>query len=308
MSNQVHSLKFVETTHLPENPEPGVIYRLLPLTVEDSYYDERTDRNIGIISATEQEILRKSVVGVAGTGGMGGLAAAQLARIGVAHLKIADSEVFDNSNLNRQFAARRGTIGKNKAFETARAIRQITPDVLIDVYPSGINAVTAEHFVDGCSVICDEIEFFAVKPRLQLHQAARQKGISLFCCDVIGFGTRIFFFTPESMTMEAFLGLSGEEKMEPWVIRRLLSRFAPELPPDISEELVNVQTVGRQKATIFGGTPPLSAGILLDCLCLYLMGTQKRPWVVNVPEMPGYCLFDVGQWRANVYTGVWWNE
>lgn len=279
---------------------------LEPELVDASYYWERVDRNMGIITPEEQEKLRQSTIGVAGCGGMGGLVAAQLARIGIGRLKIADCEVFDVSNLNRQFGARFDSIGRNKAAVTAEEIRRITPDVHIDVYEAGVTQENAGNFVDGCDVLCDEIELFAVKPRLLLHQAARRAGISLYCCDVVGFGTRIFFFTPTSMTMEEFLGLTGEESFEPWIVRQLIDRFAPELCNEISEETITTRFIEQKKAAIFGGTPLLSAGILIDCLTITLLGRTKCPWVVPVPEMPGYCLFDAGEWKTSVVRGQWW--
>jgi len=183
---------------------------------------------------------------------MGGLVATQFARIGVGHLKIADCEVFDRSNINRQFGARLDTVGKNKALVTGEEIRRITPDVQIDIYEEGITEDSVEDFVKGCSVICDEIEFFAIKARLMLHRAARDKGISLFNCNVVGFGTRIFFFTPTSMTMEEFLGLTGDEKIEPWVIHRILERLVPELPHEVPKELVDSMMIREKKVQYLG--------------------------------------------------------
>jgi len=271
--------------------------------VDPTYYWDRVDRNIGIITKEEQEILRASTIAIAGCGGMGGLVATQFARIGVGYLKIADSEVFDRSNINRQFGARLDTIGKGKALVTAEEIQRITPDVRIDVYEEGINEDTVEDFVKGCSVICDEIEFFGIKPRIMLHQVARRHGISLFCCNVVGFGTRIFFFTPKSMTMEEFLGLTGEEEIEPWITRRLVERLLPEVPnaeSEASQEVLNTRIIQNKQAPIFGGTPPISAGILIDSVSLFLIGeAENRPWIVRIPEMPGYCLFDVGKWVKN---------
>ncbi len=274
--------------------------------VDETYYWDRIDRNIGIISREEQGILKNSTIGIAGCGGMGGLVAAQFARIGVGYLKIADCEVFDRSNINRQFGAMFDTVGKNKAVVTAQEIRRITPDLRIDVYDEGINEDSVEDFVKGCSVVCDEIELFAIKPRLMLHKTARSFGVPVFCCDVIGFGTRIFFFSPDSMTMEELLGLSGDEKIEPWIVRRLLERFAPESPNEFTEELIVSMFIGEKKAAIFGGTPLISSGILVDSVCLFLIGTDHRPWIVPVPKMPGYCLFDAGEWKTRVVRGKWW--
>ena len=144
------NLKIVQAYDLPGNPDADSVYELLPKDFSQSYYDERTDRNIGWITREEQEMLKNSVVGIAGCGGMGGLVAATLLRLGVGEIRIADIEVFDRSNLNRQFAASKNTIGKSKAFETAKILRDISDDTKIAVYPQGITEETAENFSEKC--------------------------------------------------------------------------------------------------------------------------------------------------------------
>src|SRR6202142_2386032 len=211
MSAIKHGLKIVECFDLPEYPSADTAYRLLPRHADEAYYTERTDRNRGWITRDEQEILRRSVVGIAGCGGMGGLLASIFLRLGVGEIRIAANEVFDVSNINRQFAAGRGTVGMSKAFETARMARAVTDDTTLVVYPQGIVEQTVVPFLQGCDVVCDEIEFWAVGARILLHRAARSLGICLFNCNTVGFGTRLFLFEPKGYTMEEVLGLTYGE-------------------------------------------------------------------------------------------------
>src|SRR3989338_6197970 len=90
-------------------------------------------------------------------------------------------------------------------------LRDVTDDSTIVVYPQGIDEDTAGQFIAGCDVLCDEIEFWAVGSRILLHREARKHGVSVFNCNTIGFGTRLFFFTPQSATMEECLGFSYVE-------------------------------------------------------------------------------------------------
>ena len=83
---------------LPEKAAEDIVYRLLPKNVDDEYYRERTDRNIGWITREEQEMLRKKAVGIAGCGGMGGFLGQILVRLGIGELTICDTERFDISN------------------------------------------------------------------------------------------------------------------------------------------------------------------------------------------------------------------
>jgi hypothetical protein len=117
-----NQISIVEQFELPDGLAPRTAYRLLPCDRGEEYFRERTDRNLGWISWEEQELLRSTVIGVAGCGGMGGQLAEKFLRLGVGEVRIADSEVFDASNLNRQFAVLRNTLGKSKALETARML------------------------------------------------------------------------------------------------------------------------------------------------------------------------------------------
>ncbi|MDD5657702.1 MAG: sulfur carrier protein ThiS adenylyltransferase ThiF [Elusimicrobia bacterium] len=76
------------------------------------------------------EALRRRVVGVAGCGGLGSNAAVALVRAGVGELILADFDVVEESNLNRQ-AYERPDIGAEKVRALARHLRAINPAVRI---------------------------------------------------------------------------------------------------------------------------------------------------------------------------------
>ena len=96
-------------------------------------YDELTTRNIGFVSHDEQQQLRRAKVFVAGVGGMGGAAVACLVRAGVGHIEIADHDVFEVSNLNRQIFANLDTCGVEKTTATRDAIARINPECKVVV-------------------------------------------------------------------------------------------------------------------------------------------------------------------------------
>jgi tRNA A37 threonylcarbamoyladenosine dehydratase len=70
-------------------------------------YDEMTTRNAGFLTPAEQRTLHDARVFVCGVGGMGGAALQSLVRAGVGHFTLADMDVFETSNLNRQLFARK---------------------------------------------------------------------------------------------------------------------------------------------------------------------------------------------------------
>ena len=271
-----------------------------------SEYLKRIDRNLGVISPKEQEILHNSCVAIAGCGGMGGLVAIQLSRIGVGRIKIADGDIFEASNLNRQYAAKQSTLGVNKAEATFAEIISIAPDTKVDVFSQGVNSTNVKEFISGADVICDEIEFFQIAPRIQLHREARIQKVNVLNCNVVGFGTRIFLFSPDSMTMEDFLEADENTELTENVIIRLIQRLAPQLPLDISEAILKDWVLKQNKAPIFGGTPPISSGILVVRICLEILGVTSRPWIANIPKMPGYAYFDAGTFESGIKVGKWW--
>jgi sulfur carrier protein ThiS adenylyltransferase len=82
------------------------------------------------------EKLKKATVGIAGLGGLGSNAAVSLARIGVGKLVIADFDVVEPSNLNRQYYFTRN-IGMRKTEALEEIIKDCNPFVevqAVDVF------------------------------------------------------------------------------------------------------------------------------------------------------------------------------
>jgi molybdopterin/thiamine biosynthesis adenylyltransferase len=96
-------------------------------------YDEFTTRNIGFVTAAEQQTLRAARVLVIGVGGMGGAAVQSLARTGIGSFAIADIDTFEVSNLNRQVFADLDSVDQHKAEATAARLRRINPEISLEV-------------------------------------------------------------------------------------------------------------------------------------------------------------------------------
>lgn len=91
---------------------------------------ERTELLIGKESV---EKLKKSHVLVVGLGGIGSYAAEFIARSGVGTMTLIDGDVFDETNKNRQLTALDSTIGKNKAVVLGERLRDINPDLKLNI-------------------------------------------------------------------------------------------------------------------------------------------------------------------------------
>lgn len=93
-------------------------------------------------------ILKRSVVGIAGAGGLGSAVAVALARVGIGTLRIADFDVVEPSNLNRQqfFVDQ---IGEAKVDALAANLARINPYVqvspaMVRLDPDNIPAILGD--------------------------------------------------------------------------------------------------------------------------------------------------------------------
>lgn len=156
----------------------------------EEMYWERVNRSLGWLGDTEQEQrdrqdkLKNAVVGIAGTGGIGGQLAQRLVRMGVRNIKLADPDSFDVSNMNRQMGADLKHLGKNKAEVVAEMTYALNHDVNIAVYPEGITLETAKDFFEDCDYILDQMDFYQIANRYALHQAFRNSSKAKFILKV----------------------------------------------------------------------------------------------------------------------------
>ncbi len=86
-------------------------------------------RNLGWLSAPEQDTLRTARIAIAGLGGVGGSHLLTLTRLGVGKFNISDYDHFELHNLNRQAGATMSTLGQAKVEVLARMARDINPEL-----------------------------------------------------------------------------------------------------------------------------------------------------------------------------------
>ncbi len=77
--------------------------------------------------------MRDARVVVVGLGGVGAYAAEMLCRAGVGHLTLVDADTVQPTNLNRQLPALHSTLGRPKADVLAERLRDINPEIDLDV-------------------------------------------------------------------------------------------------------------------------------------------------------------------------------
>lgn len=283
----------------------------------ETIYQERVSRsgcflgNTLLEQVANQAKLSHAVVGVAGAGGIGGAVALGLARLGVRHIKIADPDSFEISNINRQFGASLETVGRNKALVVAELVHQLAGDVTIEVFPEGIQKHTADAFVDGCDLVLDQMDFYSISERYALHRAYRKsdKCKGMLASSVVGWGANIYKFEKDGLTLEDFYGISEDAEMTPALVDKLVKLQASYQPrfPSISNIYGWMQATGN--VPILSIAPTASHYLILCRSTLMLCDLEGAPYSTALPAMPKYYWFDGSTFDNGIYEfdGQWAN-
>ena len=156
----------------------------------------RYDRQILIpeIGREGQEKLKKAKVFVAGAGGLGSPVSLYLAVAGLGHTRIADHDVVDPSNLNRQVLHWPKDIGRLKVDSAREKLSEINPNAKIEITSMTINEKNISSMTDGFDAIVDAMDNFPA--RYILNRMAVQKNIPFFHGAVRGLEGRAMTIIP----------------------------------------------------------------------------------------------------------------
>ena len=106
--------------------------------------------------------LKKYTVGIAGAGGLGSNCAVALARVGLGKLVIADFDVVNETNLNRQYFFR-DQLGEKKVTALKKNIERINPDIQINAYDIKLNKNNLVHLFKDCDIIVEAFDLAEMK-------------------------------------------------------------------------------------------------------------------------------------------------
>ena len=167
-------------------------------------------RNMGIMNEHEQTLLANTRVAVAGAGGVGGIHALTLARLGVGKFVIADPDEFELVNINRQFGATHRTVGRKKAEVIAEMLVDINPEADIRVIVDRIEQENVDAFLEDVDIYVDGIDFFEIDARRTVFNSCRNKGIFALTAAPLGFGATLQVFVPEGMGFDEYFGIDDD--------------------------------------------------------------------------------------------------
>ena len=143
-----------ETAGLPMS-RPGI----------DADFGERYSRHLRLpeVGLAGQRRLEAARVLMIGAGGLGSPAADYLAAPGVGTLRIADDDVVDRSNLQRQILHVDARIGVAKVESAATALSALNPRTTIEAVRERVTSANVERLLDGVDVVVDGADNFAVR-------------------------------------------------------------------------------------------------------------------------------------------------
>lgn len=96
--------------------------------------EDRYTRTEMLLGREGVDRLKGSAVIVFGVGGVGGYTVEALARAGVGHIAVVDSDAVSESNINRQIIATRATVGRKKVDVIEERIHEISPDIKVEKF------------------------------------------------------------------------------------------------------------------------------------------------------------------------------
>jgi len=191
-------------------------------------------RNWAFIDGELQGRLACSTILTVGSG-LGSVIVCLAARTGFQRFILADGDVVEESNLNRQ-AFIRGQIGVNKASATAALIRSIAPAAEIRVVPEYVGKRGFGPSVEAADLVVNTIDMDSMA-FVELNRAARIAGKSVLFPINIGWGGGLLVFSPQAMSLDEFIDKSPGTDVATRVVVGILDRLPQGLPPYLQELL-----------------------------------------------------------------------
>lgn len=172
----------------------------------------RYDRNQHTLSKEECLLLQNSRVIVVGCGGLGGHIIEHLGRLGVGMITAVDNDVFDQTNLNRQFLSTEELIGKPKAEAAVKRIEAVNSEIKIKGIVCRMTRENSQELLRGHHIAIDALD--NVESRLILEEACQSLGIPLIHGAIGGWYGQVAVVMPGMPLLSKLYGESQEEGLE----------------------------------------------------------------------------------------------
>lgn len=211
------------------------------------------DRLIKVIGSDNFNFIKNKKVLVLGLGGVGGYIVEGLIRSGIENIIIIDSDIVEESNMNRQIIATNKTLGKNKVDVLKERILAINENVQVE---------TINKFIDESNInelFSSDIDYYidaedTVKTKQAFIKECLDRKVKFITC--LGTGNRL---DPSKLEITDIRKTSYDPLARK--IRKYVNdnKLKGKIPVLYSKE-IPIKTEGKVGSTIF---VPASAGLLI---------------------------------------------
>ena len=172
----------------------------LAVETPDSFSPEQAQRYsrhllIPEVGEAGQHRLLRSKVLLIGAGGLGSPAAYYLAAAGVGTLGIVDSDVVDETNLQRQILHSTARIGQSKVDSAQETLEALNPDVKIVGYKERLTSENIDRIIADYDVVIDGADNFPT--RYLLNDASIKHGKPVVHGSIYRFEGQLTVFKPK---------------------------------------------------------------------------------------------------------------
>ncbi len=159
-----------------------------------------------------QEKLRRSKVVVVGLGGLGTISSLYLALAGVGCLRLIDQDTVELNNLHRQVLYSMDNLRYPKVEAAANRIRQVNPDVDVELVPENVRESNVDKLVSDMDCIVDGLD--NMRTRYILNRASVRHRIPYVFGAAIGVeGNLSVFSPPETPCLECILPNLDDDRL-----------------------------------------------------------------------------------------------
>jgi molybdopterin/thiamine biosynthesis adenylyltransferase len=147
------------------------------------------------VGSEGQQRIAAGTVLIIGAGGIGCASAAYLASSGVGHIRIADFDTVDATNLGRQILYTPGDIDKRKSEVAASRLQALNPDIKISAISERLRGEALIEAVATSDLVLDGCDNFAT--RFQVNDACVAAGRRLISGSAIRMEGQLAVFGPD---------------------------------------------------------------------------------------------------------------
>jgi adenylyltransferase/sulfurtransferase len=215
---------------------------------------------------------------VVGAGGLGAPALLYLAAAGVGTIGIADDDVVEMSNLQRQVVHGSGDLGREKAFSAADSVRDMAPWATVEVHNERLTATNALRILGAYDLVLDGTDNFDT--RYLVADTCTQLGVPLVWASILRFDAQLSVFwarppagsgVPGVQLRDLFPSPPSEGSVESCSSAGVLGAMCGQVGSTMAAEAVKLITGA--------GEPLLGRVLILDALAARWSEVPLRPVV-----------------------------